>query len=86
MKKLQPHQQRVVEEATVLSDNLVRLLQFIESSSVYQNLETTEQTLLRAQSGAMRAYLEVLNLRIETFYLPVNTGNLMKTANEFDGF
>ena len=67
MKELQPHQQRVVDEATELSDKLVKLQSFIDESSIYQNIDSTQQTLLRAQAGAMRAYLEVLNLRIEAF-------------------
>ncbi|EEJ7233427.1 hypothetical protein S483_001319 [Salmonella enterica subsp. salamae] len=67
MKKLQPHQQRVVDEANDLADKFTKLVAFIGSSSVYQSLESTEQTLLRGQVGAMRAYLEILNLRIESF-------------------
>ena len=67
MKELQPHQQRVVDEATDLSNKLVKLLLFIDTSSIYQEIDSTQQTLLRAQAGAMRAYLEVLNLRIEAF-------------------
>ncbi|WP_227724801.1 crAss001_48 related protein [Yersinia proxima] len=64
---MQPHQQRVVDEASELSDNLVKLTAFIEESNIYQSLESTQQTLLRAQTGAMSAYLEVLNLRIDSF-------------------
>lgn len=64
---MQPHQQRVVDEASELSDKLVKLIAFIEESNIYQSLESTQQTLLRAQTGAMRAYLEVLNLRIGSF-------------------
>ncbi len=67
MKKLQPHQQRVVDEATDLSDKLTRLIAFIDSGAVYQAMESTQQTLLRGQAGAMRAYLEILNLRIGSF-------------------
>ncbi len=67
MKELQPHQQRVVDEANELSDRLVKLQSFIDESSIYQKIDSTQQTLLRAQAGAMRAYLEVLNLRIEAF-------------------
>ncbi|CNL92863.1 crAss001_48 related protein [Yersinia aleksiciae] len=64
---MQPHQQRVVDEASELSDKLVKLIAFIEESNIYQSFESTQQTLLRAQTGAMRAYLEVLNLRIDSF-------------------
>ena len=64
---MQPHQQRVVDEVNELSDKHDKLIAFIESSQIFQGLQSQEQTLLRAQVGAMRAYLEILNLRIAAF-------------------
>lgn len=64
---MQPHQQRVVDEVNELSDKHDKLIAFIESNQTFQGLESQEQTLLRAQVGAMRAYLEILNLRIAAF-------------------
>lgn len=64
---MQPHQQRVVDEVNELSDKHDKLIAFIESNQTFQSLESQEQTLLRAQVGAMRAYIEILNLRIAAF-------------------
>ncbi|HAS8353333.1 TPA: hypothetical protein I7721_19805 [Vibrio vulnificus] len=64
---MQPHQQRVVDEQTDLEDKVTKLNTFIASSSVFTDLDATQQGLLMAQVGAMNSYLEILNLRIASF-------------------
>ena len=67
MKELQPHEQRVVDEQTELQDKVSKLEAFIVSSPIYQKLDATQQGLLSAQLGAMKAYLEILQLRVASF-------------------
>ncbi|HHG6962958.1 TPA: hypothetical protein ACPXRM_001716 [Klebsiella pneumoniae] len=64
---MQPHQQRVVEEAVDLTQKTVKLGMFVDSSPIFLSLDIAQQGLLKAQLGAMRAYLEILNLRINSF-------------------
>jgi hypothetical protein len=64
---MQPHQQRVVDEATDLEDKVTKLNAFIASSPIFTGLDDTQQGLLVAQSGSMGAYLEILKLRIASF-------------------
>lgn len=64
---MQPHQQRVVDEATELKDKVNKLNAFISGSDVFRGLDSLQQGLLMAQVGAMNAYLQILNLRIASF-------------------
>ncbi|MDN5449599.1 MAG: hypothetical protein L0G06_01750 [Enterobacterales bacterium] len=64
---MEPHQQRVVDEANGLEDKLTKLSAFIESSPVFAGLDSMQQDLLKAQAGAMSAYLQILKLRIASF-------------------
>lgn len=64
---MQPHQQRVVDEAVDLTQKTVKLGMFVDGSHIFLRLDIAQQGLLKAQLGAMRAYLEILNLRINSF-------------------
>lgn len=64
---MEPHQKRVVDEASELEYKLTKLSAFIESNPFFAGLDATQQGLLKAQAGAMRSYHEVLKLRIATF-------------------
>ena len=64
---MEPHQQRVVDEASELEDKLTKLSIFIESNPFFAGLDPIQQGLLKAQAGAMRSYHELLKLRIATF-------------------
>ena len=64
---MQPHQQRVLDEAAELKDKVVKLGMFVDGNPLFLGLDNTQQGLLRAQLGAMRAYLEVLSIRIASF-------------------
>ena len=64
---MEPHQQRVVDEANELEDKLTKLSAFIESSPVFAGLDSMQQDLLKAQAGVMSAYLQILKLRIASF-------------------
>ncbi|EKC7835492.1 hypothetical protein M1V81_07620 [Klebsiella pneumoniae] len=64
---MQPHQQRVVDEAVDLTQKTVKLGMFVDGSPIFLSLDIAQQGLLKAQLGAMRAYLEILNLRINSF-------------------
>lgn len=61
------YQRRVIGERDVLADRLTRLDAFITRPSVFGELPEWDQSLLRAQHGAMTAYLQILELRIARF-------------------
>jgi len=65
--KMEPYQQRVVDEATELEDKQAKLAAFIESTPFFAGLDVTQQGLLKAQLKAMDSYLEILRLRIALF-------------------
>ncbi|EEC0942648.1 hypothetical protein UJ11_003568 [Salmonella enterica subsp. enterica] len=67
MKKLQPHQQRVVDEESALHEKTDALNAFITTSPIYDGLDNAEQNLLCAQMAAMTAYLGILRVRIDAF-------------------
>lgn len=64
---LQPHQQRVVDEADDLQNKVIKLHDFIGGNQVFLYLDEADRTLLRAQYCAMQAYLGLLVLRIGRF-------------------
>ena len=64
---MQPHQQRVVDEANELNDKREKLSAFISGNPIFSGLDMVQQGLMKTQLHAMTAYLEVLNLRISYF-------------------
>jgi hypothetical protein len=64
--KMQPHQQRVVEEKNELFEKITKLQGFL-LSQMFQKLSTNEQNLLKMQYATMVQYSEILGMRIETF-------------------
>lgn len=67
MKELQPHQQRVVNEATELKTKADDLVNFICINPIFKTLSLEEQDRLRRQAGLMCQYYEVLEERINAF-------------------
>lgn len=64
---MQPHQQRVLDEAKELEVKLEALSEFISSSDVYSKLQNEEKGRLVKQSRAMGEYLSILHERISAF-------------------
>ena len=56
--------ERLVQEEEELSSKIEKLSDFIESSSVYRELEDLQKVLLCTQVNAMNMYLHILNERI----------------------
>ena len=63
---LQSHQQRVVDEQAELSERYAKLVAFI-GMPAFGGLAPDERDRLRAQAGAMQAYSEILEARINAF-------------------
>lgn len=59
-------QQRVITEYDELSQKLFKLVEFVFGEEV-QELPTEDQTLLRAQLGAMSSYSSILEARMQRF-------------------
>lgn len=59
-----PHIERMEAETAELLDRHRKLHEFMAGSGVFAQLDAVDQTLLRAQAGAMKAYSEVLQLRL----------------------
>ena len=59
------HVQRMKDELDQLVEKVTALDVFIESNPIYQELSSTEQHLMCAQTCAMSAYINILKLRIE---------------------
>jgi hypothetical protein len=66
-KQYQPHQQRVVNEATDLKTKADTLVNFISVNPLFKTLKEDEQERLRKQAGLMFQYYEVLEERISNF-------------------
>lgn len=66
MTTLAPHQQRVVDEKTELSDRLSKLLNFFHTP-IFAGLDAAEKTRLRNQARFMDGYAAVLEERIAAF-------------------
>lgn len=64
---MQPHQQRVVDEASELGKKFEALNAFISSSEIYRKIPEEERERLVRQSRAMGEYLAVLKERIAAF-------------------
>lgn len=65
--KMQPHQQRVVDEKSELDDKLGKLGVFIESSPIFAVLPDDERERLVRQKSCMGEYSEILGERIAAF-------------------
>lgn len=64
---IQPHQQRVVDEAAELAQRLNLLNAFVEAGPVFPTLTLAEQDRMRHQAMAMSLYLRILRERIGAF-------------------
>ncbi|MBI6548616.1 crAss001_48 related protein [Xenorhabdus lircayensis] len=64
--QIQPHQQRVMDEATELDERIAKLSGFI-GDSIYRKLEEIDRFLLDTQLSAMKMYSEILHKRIRRF-------------------
>ena len=64
---LPPHQQRVIDERDELNEKLLKLQDFISSSSVFENLADEEKSRLLSQCKAMVEYWSILDERISNF-------------------
>ena len=63
---MQPHQQRVVEEAAELKTKIEKLTAFI-NGEVFKSIDSGEQQLLALQLEVMREYVQILGYRIAKF-------------------
>lgn len=63
---LQPHEQRVVNEAVDLDEKTLKLRNFLDSDG-FQSLDEDDKNLLLGQFGAMCSYLAILSLRINKY-------------------
>ena len=66
MSNLQPHQQRVVDEKTELSERLSKLQAFF-LGPIFPTLSEAERSRLRNQARFMDGYAAVLEERIAAF-------------------
>jgi DNA-directed RNA polymerase subunit RPC12/RpoP len=64
-RKMEPHVERMVSEAADLLKRTKDLQEFMERDSIFPMLHAETQMLMRAQHGAMTAYLYILGRRIE---------------------
>lgn len=63
---MQEWQQRIITEYDELSQKILKLVEFVFGEQ-FSKLPTTDQTLLRAQLGAMSSYSAILELRMQRF-------------------
>ena len=63
---MQELQQRVITEYDELSQKILKLVEFVFGEQ-FSELPTADQTLLRAQLGAMSSYSAILELRMQRF-------------------
>lgn len=64
--KIQPHQQRVVDEKAELDERRSKLLAFF-NTDLFRRLDQAEKDRLRTQHSVMGVYSEVLGQRITAF-------------------
>ena len=65
--KIQPHQQRVVDEYNELVEKTSKLGAFILDNPIYRSLEEDEQKDMKIQYDAMCVYTDALERRINRF-------------------
>lgn len=58
------HVERMESELAELIDRVDKLDVFMGGRAIFPNLPAVDQDLLRAQSGAMKAYKSILTLRL----------------------
>ena len=67
-KTLQPHQERVVNEAVELKEKMIKLMSFAcNNNAIYERLKDIEKIDLKQQLLAMQYYLTILTSRINRF-------------------
>ncbi len=66
--RLEPHQERVVDEKDELDDRLRKLKAFIDTNPQFNDLPEIDKELMRAQLLNMGAYASVLEQRIQIFH------------------
>ena len=65
--KMQPHQQRIVDEYNELVEKTSKLGAFILDNPIYRSLEEDEQKDMKVQYDAMCVYTDALERRINRF-------------------
>jgi hypothetical protein len=65
-KKMQPYQQRVVEEKKELDEKIGKLAVFI-SASPFRSISEEEQLRMKEQIEVMKRYSQILEYRIAAF-------------------
>lgn len=65
--RLQPHQQRVVDEKAELDTKATALSKFIGESTIFPTIDAVEQERLKEQCEVMWHYSEILGARIAAF-------------------
>ncbi len=65
-KRLQPHEQRVVDERLELIEKITKLHAFFKTD-IFENLQEEDQNLLEEQVQLMMNYSDVLLKRINRF-------------------
>ena len=65
--KMQPHQQRVVDEKAELDKKARDLSAFIGLNPIFETLDAAEQERLKEQNDIMWQYSEILGTRIAAF-------------------
>ena len=68
---MQPHEQRMIEEAVQLKERLDKLSGFITANELFHSLSAREQKRMRMQCAAMEIYFLALSERIDS--LPIAT-------------
>lgn len=65
--KMEPHEQRVVDEKQALDEKILKLYSFIASSPIFNGLDKHDRDILRNQYAAMARYSNLLGQRILRF-------------------
>ena len=81
---MQEWQQRVITEYDELSQKILKLVEFVFGDQ-FRELPTTDQTLLRAQLGAMSSYSAILELRMQQFTKEEPDAEGSEVAEEGEG-
>lgn len=62
---VEPHVQRMQEEADELRERMSKLSIFIDGANAFQRLDPEDQLLLRLQLSSMHTYESVLTARLK---------------------
>lgn len=62
---MEPHQVRMLEEASQLKERLDKITGFIRENELFHSLSAREQKRMRVQCAAMEIYFMVLSERID---------------------